>query len=58
MRKIGSIESFFMGVMGFGLFLFVGLSFAFMGPRHVQAGHAVVAGEVACAPAQAHQNAS
>jgi hypothetical protein len=50
MKRFQSLESFFMGVMGFALFLFVGLAFAFIGPRHIQAARPVP-GDVACAPA-------
>jgi hypothetical protein len=50
MKKFQSLESVFMGVMGLALFLFVGLSFAFIAPRHIQAAR-TAGGDVACAPA-------
>ena len=50
MKTFRSLESVFLGVMGFALFLFVGLSFASIGPGHVQAARAGT-GEVACTPA-------
>jgi hypothetical protein len=39
MKRLRSWDSLFMGVMGFGLFLFVGLSFALIGPRPSKAEH-------------------
>jgi hypothetical protein len=42
MKRRRSWDSLFMGVMGFGLFLFVGLSFALIGPRPSKAEHPVV----------------